>query len=54
MSERCEKCRGDGWTVESEHSPKCDGVKCAPDCPIPVQVECPACDGTGRVEVPLE
>jgi hypothetical protein len=49
VSERCGKCQGDGWTLESDHAPKCDGYTCAPDCPIPVQILCERCNGMGRV-----
>lgn len=50
MTEQCSACKGDGWTVESEHDWGCgqNGYECAG---VPVQVKCPVCDGMGRVEV---
>lgn len=47
----CPVCNGDGYEVFPEHSPQCTSEGCAPDCPIPARVPCPACGGAGFVEV---
>lgn len=52
---KCDKCGGDGWTVEA----RCCGVPGIGDgfggcCGAPdlVQVQCETCEGTGRVPEP--
>ncbi len=45
---KCPACQGDGWTVEMDHDPSCDG-NCTTKCPIQVQVLCEHCRGTGKI-----
>jgi hypothetical protein len=48
----CRTCGGDGWTVEPGHALECWGNNCERNgCPVPVQVQCNPCGGTGEVEV---
>jgi DnaJ-class molecular chaperone len=51
----CPECNGDGWYQETESGHGCDGTpqSCAVRCPvpIPVQVECGACRGSGSIEI---
>lgn len=49
-TQRCGKCGGDGWVVgtESAHDPNCDGSCVNCPVPVPVQIKCERCDGTGR------
>lgn len=42
---RCSTCDGDGWYIEAQHDPSCDGD--CDSCPIAVQVQCEVCRGTG-------
>ena len=52
----CGGCNGDGWVIEVE--PRCcgrllrGGECCGEPDPEQVQVQCPCCDGSGRVPVP--
>ena len=47
---KCDRCHGDGWLAESEHSAKCTDSHCSPECPIEVQGQCPTCNGLGYIE----
>lgn len=44
----CTNCSGDGWIIEPAHHPECDDSCYI--CPIPIQVICSMCEGTGKVE----
>ena len=48
MSRLCTACGGDGFTIEPEHDSNCKG-DCL-HCPVPVQVWCTRCDGTGEID----
>jgi len=50
---KCPDCQGDGWTVEPDHAQGCDG-NCDGDCPIPVQVWCIKCEGSGKIKDPTD
>jgi hypothetical protein len=52
MSERCEVCQGDGWVAEPEccGNPSEHGACCGS--PVPIQVLCENCGGTGRLPSP--
>ena len=52
MIEPCPFCSGASWTVESEHNPECTGERCVEPCPVPVQVVCGHCDGSGHARQP--
>jgi len=40
---KCPFCKDDGWYLDYDHNPDTGE-------PIPVQVICRNCDGTGRIE----
>ena len=46
----CDQCEGYGSIVVPEHHPSCDGM-CKGNCPVPVQVPCDKCGGTGRYSI---
>lgn len=51
----CPTCNGQGWVIESQHTPECGAAwgkweGCHPDCPIPMQVPCRDCGGSGEVD----
>jgi len=47
----CSDCGGTGYIVEPEHHHLCDpNSGCVVGCPVPVQVECEECNGSGQTE----
>ena len=46
----CPTCGGLGWDVGMEHDPSCDDGCRQGRCPIPVQVQCSTCGGSGEIE----
>lgn len=45
----CPACGGDGWVVDLDHAPRCNGMCAEYGCPVQVQAKCPNCDGSGRL-----
>ncbi len=60
MSEtiKCSICKGDGWNQESAHSHEYghhdESGECTGYCPIPIQVQCQSCKGSGYIEVEID
>ena len=51
MTDKCERCGGEGWYVEPQHAPTCSPESgCEPWCPIAEQVQCRDCNGTGKIQ----